>query len=65
MILNKYLKQRRKYSVLCAISNKKIINTKIVLGSVDKEIFFDFIKELKEEATNIFYWIMLEYIIRR
>jgi len=40
-----YLKYNTKYSVICAISNKKILNYKIVKGSVNGEIFNNFMME--------------------
>lgn len=41
-----YNNNRKKVSVIAAISNKKIIGYKVIEGSVNSEIFTNFIKEL-------------------
>jgi len=41
----KHKKSRERYSLLMAISNKKIESYKIIKGSVDSIIYLDFYKE--------------------
>lgn len=46
------IKQRKRFSIISAISIKKIINTKIVKGSVNAEIFTEFIKEVVDKIKD-------------
>lgn len=56
LIVNK-IQQRIRYSVISAVSNRKVINTKIIKGSVNSEIFIDFIKEVinKIKDNNVLF----------
>jgi transposase len=45
-------KQRKRYSIISAISINKIINVKIIKGSVNGEVFTNFIKEVVSKIKN-------------
>jgi transposase len=51
LIVNK-IKQRIRYSVISAVSNKNVINTKIIKGSINSVMFIDFIKEVVNKIKN-------------
>jgi len=51
LIVNK-IKQRTRYSVISAISNRKVINTKIIKGSVNSTMFIEFIKEVIDKIKD-------------
>lgn len=43
---------RNKYTIICAISNKKIVSYKILKGSANRETFKEFISENKTKFAN-------------
>jgi transposase len=49
-IIKKY--QRKRYSVICAISDNKILNIKIIDGTCNATIYTEFIKETIEKNTK-------------
>jgi transposase len=51
LIVNK-IKQRIRYSVISAVSNRKVINTKIIKGSVNSIMFIEFIKEVIDKIKD-------------
>lgn len=53
----KKVKQRIRFSIISAISIKKVINTKIIKGSINEETFTDFIKEVvnKVESNKVLF----------
>lgn len=46
------VKQRKRFSIISAISIKKIIHTMIVKGSINAEIFTEFIKEVVNRINS-------------
>jgi hypothetical protein len=57
---------RIRYTVICAINNKRVINVKIIKNSCNGETFLKFIEETINKLfkkSYFFYWIMQEYII--
>jgi len=46
------VKQRKRFSIISAISIKKIIHTTIVKGSINAEIYTDFIKEVVNRINS-------------
>jgi hypothetical protein len=62
----KHQKNRERYSLLMAISNKKIESYKIIKGSIDSNIYLDFYKKIiKYSNLERYIKIMQEYIMQK
>lgn len=48
----------KRYTVICAISNNKVIHTKVISNSANGEIFLSFIKELLEKINDNKYLLL-------
>ena len=53
-----HIKKKVRYSLLCAVSNKKVVHYIVVKGSVNSEIFKQFIKDLNTKITNNSYFLL-------
>lgn len=53
-------KQRVRYSVICAITNKKVIYYKVIKGSANRYDFLNFIKKVVEVIKNNNYYFLLD-----
>lgn len=51
-IIKHKLEIRKRYTVICAINNKKVVNYKIVKGSANGEIFLKFLKSTIRKLDN-------------
>jgi transposase len=49
---------RKRYTVICAISNKQIIHYKILMGSANAETFKTFLEELSSKGINNKYLLL-------
>jgi putative transposase len=59
--LVKHLKHiKTRYSVVCAVSNRKIIHYTVVKGSINGEIFLNFIKTLETKLGNTKKYLLMD-----
>ncbi len=58
IILKKYFKHFKRYTLICAISNRKILHTKIIKDSANGETFLKFIEELIGKIDENKYLLM-------
>lgn len=52
IFIKKYLQKKERYSLICAISNKKVIEYKIIKNSVNGEIYLNFVKSICNKVNN-------------
>ena len=53
-----HIKKKVRYSLLCAVSNKKVVHYIVIKGSVNSEIFKQFIKELNVKLNVNSYFLL-------
>jgi transposase len=58
VIVKSYVKVLKRYSLICAINNHKVVHYKIVPGSVNAEIFKTFIDEITKKGYKNYYFLL-------
>ena len=53
-----HLKKKARYTLLCAVNNKKVVHSMIIKGSANAEIFKDFIKDLNKKIKRNIYLLL-------
>jgi len=53
-----YIKIKKRYTLICAVSNKKVVHYKIIDGSSNAIIFKNFLEELNNKTSNNKYLLL-------
>ena len=53
-----HLKKKVRYTLICAVNNKKVVHSMIIKGSANAEIFKEFIKELDKKTDRNVYLLL-------